>query len=70
MSAISLDADLRDGLARFIADRDEPPHGRMSPGDAVNVIVRDWLMGQGYIPLPGDDAALTPARDAAHVPKG
>ena len=70
MTAIKLDDDLRDGLDQFIADRDEPPRGRMSPDDAVNVIVRDWLMAQGYIPLPGDPDAVTPALDAASVPKG
>ena len=68
MSAISLAAELHDGLARFIADRDEPPRGRMTPDDAVNVIVRDWLMAQGYIPLPGADPVL-PATAAARVPK-
>ncbi len=70
MTAIKLDAALLDGLAQFIADRDEPPRGRMSHADAVNVIVRDWLMGQGYLPLPGERDEITPALEAADVPKG
>ena len=41
---------------------------KMTYDNAVNVIVRDWLMGQGYIPLP-DDAGITPALEAAKVPK-
>ena len=67
---IKLEEDLLDGVEQFIADRDELPRGRMSHEDAVNVIVRDWLMGQGYIELPGDPQAITPALDAALVPKG
>lgn len=41
----------------------------MSYDDAVNVIVRDWLMSQGYLDLPGDPDQITPALDAALVPK-
>lgn len=40
----------------------------MTYDDAVNVIVRDWLMGQGYMPLPDDDDSIIPAPDAAKVP--
>ena len=69
MTAITLDPALRAGLDRFIADRNEPPRGQMTPDDAVNVIVRDWLMAQGYVPLPGSaDDAVTPALAAANVP--
>ena len=67
---VKLEEDLLDGIEQFIADRDELPRGRMIHEDAVNVIVRDWLMGQGYIELPGDPQAITPALDAALVPKG
>jgi hypothetical protein len=70
MMRVQLDDELLDGIEQFIADRDQPPHGRMSHQDAVNVIVSDWLMGQGYIKLPGDEQAITPALDAAGVPKG
>lgn len=41
----------------------------MSYEDAVNVIVRDWLMGQGYVPLPDDPEEIMPALKAAHVPR-
>ena len=47
MTSIKLDEELLDGVEQFIADRDAPPVGKMSYEDAVNVIVRDWLMGQG-----------------------
>jgi hypothetical protein len=49
-----LDPDLVDGIDKLIEDRDEAPAGRMSRNDALNVIVRDWLMAQGYIELPSD----------------
>jgi len=68
MTSVKLEEELLDGVEQFIADRDEPPRGKMTYDDAINVIVRDWLMGQGYIPLP-DDAEITPALEAAKVPK-
>jgi hypothetical protein len=68
MTSVKLDEELLDGVEQFIADRDEPPLGKMSY-DAVNVIVKDWLMGQGYIPLPGSPEPITPALQAARVPK-
>ena len=69
MISIKLEEELLDGVEQFIANRDEPPRGRMTHDDAVNVIVRDWLMGQGYLPLPGGPNDITPALDAAAVPK-
>jgi hypothetical protein len=69
MSRVELDQELLEGVERFIAERDEPPRGRMSYDDAVNVIVRDWLMAQGYIALPGNPEGVKPALDAALVPK-
>lgn len=69
MSSVKLDEELFEGIERFIADRDEPPGGTMTHDDAVNVIVRDWLMGQGYIPLPNDPDEITTALEAANVPK-
>lgn len=69
MISVKLEDELLDGLEGFIADRDEPPRGKMSYDDAINVIVRDWLMGQGYVELPGDPDPITPALDAALVPK-
>jgi hypothetical protein len=70
MTTVKLEDDLLDGVENFIADRDEPPRGKMSYDDAVNVIVRDWLMGQGYVPLPGGpEQTIVPALEAARVPK-
>lgn len=70
MISVQLEEELLDGIEQFIADRDEPPRGRMTYDDAINVIVRDWLMGQGYFPLPDDPGPITPALDAAKVPGG
>lgn len=69
MIAVTLDPALVSGLDRFIAERDAPPDGRMSRVDAVNVIVQDWLMGQGYLPLPDETTRITPALQAADVPR-
>ncbi|MGB3339149.1 MAG: hypothetical protein WBA73_18390 [Devosia sp.] len=69
MTSITLDDDLLDGVEQFIADRDEPQRGKMTYDDAISVIVRDWLMGQGYIALPDDADQVTPALKAARVPK-
>ena len=69
MISLTLEENLLDGVEQFIASRDEPPRSKMTYDNAVNVIVRDWLMGQGYIPLPGDPSGVTPALEAARVPK-
>ena len=75
MKTVALEKELLEGIERFIAHRDEPPREKMSHADAVNVIVRDWLMGQGYLALPADRDAvmpaddITPALDAARVPR-
>ncbi|QQR35296.1 hypothetical protein JI749_13120 [Devosia oryziradicis] len=69
MISVAIEDELLDGLEQFIADRDEPPRGRMTYDDAVNVIVRDWLMSQGYVPLPGEADGITPALEAADVPE-
>lgn len=68
MTRVKLDEELLDGVEQFIADRNEPPNGKMTHDEAINVIIRDWLMGQGYIPLPGDPNEITPALQAAKVP--
>jgi hypothetical protein len=39
MTTVKLAEELLDGVEQFIADRDEPPRGRMSLDDAVNVIL-------------------------------
>ena len=70
MKTVKLEDDLLDGVENFIADRNEPPRGKMSYDDAVNVIVRDWLMGQGYVPLPdSEQGSIVPSLEAARVPK-
>ena len=69
MMSVDLDAELLAAMEKFIADRDEPPNGKMTHADAVNVILRDWLMGQGYLALPGDPDPIVPALEAAGVPK-
>ena len=70
MISIKLDEELLDSMEQFIADHDAPPRARMTYDDAVNVMVRDWLMGQGYLALPGDTDEIVPALEAAAVPKG
>ena len=37
---------------------------------ALVTIVEDWLMGQGFISLPGDEDRTITALEAAQVPKG
>lgn len=66
---IIVEDDLLEALERFIAHRDEPPRGRMSHNDAINVILRDWLVGQAYLDLPPDQGSITPALEAAKVPE-
>lgn len=69
MARLDVDDALLEGLDRFIADRDRPPRGQMTRDEAVSLIVRDWLMSQGYVPLPNDPDTITTALDAAEVPK-
>lgn len=69
MISVKLEEELLDGVEQFIADRDESPAGKMTHEDAVNVIVRDWLMGQGYISVQDDPDSVTTAFEAARVPK-
>ena len=69
MMSITLDDALIAGIEQFIAAHDEPPHATMSHADAVNVIVRDWLMGQGYLEIPGDPDPIVPAVEAARIPE-
>ena len=69
MISVAIEDELLDGHEPFMAERDEPPRGRMTYDDAVNVIVRDWLMSQGYVPLPGEADGITPALEAADVPE-
>ena len=70
MTSVKLDDALLAGIEQFIAHRNEPPRGKMSHDDAVNVIVEDWLIAQGYMTLPDDTGTATMALDAADVPQG
>ena len=70
MTSVKLDDALLAGIEQFIAHRNEPPRGKMSHDDAVNVIVEDWLIAQGYMALPDDAGTATKALDAADVPQG
>jgi hypothetical protein len=69
MTSVKVEEELLNGIEQFIASRDEPPRGKMTYDDAVNVIIRDWLMGQGYIELPGDAEGIIPALEAANIPE-
>lgn len=66
---VNLDADMKQALEAFISERDEAPVGRMTTTEAVNVIVRDWLTGQGYLAVPGEGDRVRTALDAAEVPR-
>jgi hypothetical protein len=68
MTHVEIEDGLLGGLEQFIADRDQPPRDRMSYADAVNVIITDWLMAQGYLALPDDPSPIVPALEAADVP--
>jgi len=70
MTSVKLDDALLAGIEQFIAHRNEPPRGKMSHDDAINVIVEDWLIAQGYMALPDDTGTATKALDAADVPQG
>jgi hypothetical protein len=47
-----LSPELIEGIDKYIEAADEPPNPRLTRNEAVIIIVRDWLMAQGYIPLP------------------
>lgn len=44
-------ADLEAGIDRYIADQPEPPPNR---SEAIRLILRDWLIGHGYLENPPD----------------
>ena len=44
-----LDSDLIAGIDSFIADRAGTEAGALSRNDAINRILRDWLMREGYV---------------------
>ena len=67
-SKIRLDTELLGGLETFRRHQED---GRvpLSREEAANIILRDWLQGQGYLPIPGDKNHTTAAA-AAKVPGG
>lgn len=70
MTTAKIKQDLLDGIENFIADHDAAPQGKLTFDDAVNVMLRDWLMGQGYLAIPGDEEVeVVTALDAAEVPR-
>lgn len=69
MTSVKLDEELLDGIENFIADHDASPRDKMTFDDAVNTMLRDWLMGQGYLAIRGDEEVeVVTALDAAEVP--
>lgn len=66
---VELDEEIASGVGKFIADRKDPPGGTLTFEAAINVIVRDWLQAQGYMPLPNAQGEIVRAPDAAGVPR-
>ena len=60
-----LDAATLAALDRFIDKSDEPPAPRLSRQEAINVVVQDWLMGQGFMPIPQEPGAGVETNEAA-----
>lgn len=64
----AVEATLLGALDSFIDQRDEPPNPRMTRQEAVNVILADWLVAQGFLPLRDESEPVVNALDAARVP--
>lgn len=43
--------DLLDGISKFASEEPDTP----ARSEAVRRIVRDWLIGHGYLPLPPEE---------------
>ena len=52
-------------LDRFIDKADEPPTPRLSREEAISVVVQDWLMGQGFMPIPQEPGGAVETNEAA-----
>jgi hypothetical protein len=63
-----LTPELLTGIDRLIDARDVPPARRLSREEAIQMIVRDWLQGQGYVALP-DGETVVPVIAASRVPR-
>ncbi|RCS24943.1 hypothetical protein DUT91_05720 [Phyllobacterium salinisoli] len=46
-----LPQDLQDALERFIASK----HGAVNKSEAIAMILRDWLLKQGYLPTKPEE---------------
>ena len=68
MNADWLTPELLTGIDRLIDDRDVPPTPRLGREEALQMIVRDWLQGQGYVALP-DGESVIPVAAASRVPR-
>lgn len=58
-----LSDELIDGIDKYVARAAVPPNVRLTREEAVEVIVRDWLQSQGYLPLP-DGSEIAPVNSA------
>jgi hypothetical protein len=63
-----LDRDLLVGLDAYLKEQSDGA-AKLTREEALTVIVRDWLQGQGYLAIPGEKKHTT-ARKAAGVPSG
>jgi len=46
ITGVRLSDDLSEGIDRYIADQPQPPPTK---SDALREIIRDWLIGHGYL---------------------
>lgn len=66
MNASWLTAELLSGIDRLIDDQDVPPNPRLSREEALQMIVGDWLQGQGYVAMP-DGKKVVPVTAASRI---
>lgn len=61
-----LTPELIAGINKLIADQDVPPNPRLTQDEALLMIVRDWLQGQGYVAMP-DGKRVVPVAVASRI---
>lgn len=54
--AFRISPDIAEGIDAYVGDQEPPPPNR---SEAIRYILRDWLIGHGYLELP-------PAREDTH----
>jgi hypothetical protein len=64
---MEIPAELLPGIDAFRRQSDQGE--RMTREEAAKIIIRDWLQGQGFMPIAGEAVHPT-ARKAAYVPTG